>query len=128
MRCEHHRRHMSERIEAGTAPTFTDAVRAAAAEWHASAEGVAWHREHGARTWDGRTATPRTCGHCGGSYGSRSLKGDEKYCSARCRAAARRASGVDDEDRTCQRCGNAFRCNRYLKTRFCSRSCAARKG
>jgi hypothetical protein len=124
---EHHRHHYAERVERLGPTQFTVAARDAAAAWHASAAGRAWHVEHGARTWANRKTGTRICAQCGGSYESRSRKGNEAFCSNACRAAARRAAGVDDVERRCQRCGIPFRVSRYAKTRFCSRSCANKR-
>lgn len=90
--------------------------------WHASDEGRAWHREHGAAMWEGKEQTDRKCVRCGGAYQSRKV-GPTFYCSNACKAAARRASGVDDETRDCARCGAPFNINRYVKGAYCSRSC-----
>lgn len=47
-----------------------------------------------------------------------------RFCSNACKAAARRASGVDDEWRLCVRCGGAFEVNKYSKQRYCSQECS----
>lgn len=98
-------------------------IRPLASAWHGSAEGRAWHVQHGKQVWANREPSEATCEHCGELY--------EKiqtgmYCSNKCKSAARRASGVDNETRTCRACGAEFTVNRYYKTQACSRSCAAR--
>lgn len=98
-------------------------IRPAAAAWHSSPEGLAWHVEHGAASWVDRETRGYLCERCGAPYESRSINGRERFCSNRCRAAARRASGADDEDRACVQCGTSFRINRYAKSKTCSRSC-----
>lgn len=124
-----HKSHHSEGREDLRDPEWLDhldTIRPKAIEWHRSDEGRAWHREHGARTWHHREVHARTCEHCGEAYETRSAHGHERFCSDRCRAAARRASGVDDVERACECCGSAFMVNRYESKRFCGRSCAVR--
>jgi len=77
------------------------------------------------KMWETRDYLTYTCEHCGGEYQTRALSADQKFCSKKCKAAARRASGVDSEQRTCHQCSGSFTCNRYDKTRHCSSSCAA---
>jgi hypothetical protein len=96
----------------------------AAARWHGSEEGRAWHAEHGRRSWEGRAPSEHACGRCGTAYHSRKPSGN-RFCSPRCRAAARRESGADDVRRACA-CGGSFVANRYSKQRFCSRACGQR--
>lgn len=102
-------------------------IRPAAAEWHSTPEGRAWHVAHGAASWSNRETREYLCDHCGQPYSSRSIHGQERFCSKRCNVAARRASGVDDEDRTCAQCGATFRVNRYSKSECCSRSCGMKR-
>ena len=41
------------------------AILAAAAKWHGTKEGLAWHSENGKRAWDKRKRIPATCQECG---------------------------------------------------------------
>lgn len=92
-----------------------------AAEWHRSEEGIRWHSENGKRSWENREPAEYTCSYCGkrfwtkNRYSSRS----NTFCSNRCKSAFRRASGIDDETRTCEVCGGEFRANRYSTKRRC---------
>ncbi len=104
----------------------SDKARASAAEWHGSAEGLEWHRqqyEKHCRDAVNRR-TPKKCEHCGIAY--EGIK-RSKYHDLACKAAARRASGVDDEDRLCAVCGTTFTINRYRKTRTCRPCWAGRR-
>lgn len=123
---EHKEAHRQRSVEWGRAHPPTPQALAAAAEWHRSEEGRAVHAEMGRRRWEGRTPEPRVCEQCGAAYETRAIHGRERFCSDRCRAAARRASGVDDVERHCACCGSAFTVNRYQSNRFCTRSCAVR--
>lgn len=95
-------------------------AREKAAEWHRSPEGRAWHSEHA----KGEKERKRIgkCEQCGSEF--RHVQRDARFCRKACKAAARRDSGVDDEDRNCLICGAGFRANRYWKKRTCSRKCA----
>lgn len=102
-----------------------DHARAFASDWHSSEEGRAWHRKHGERTWAEREPRSGVCEHCGTTYSTLSRHGNERFCSNKCRAAWRRASGVDDETRTCEVCGSEYVVNKYSKKRACSPKCGA---
>lgn len=100
-------------------------IRPLAAEWHRSDEGREWHRQHGRETWAAREPERHTCEQCGANF--ETLKrGGVRFCSNRCKAAHRYASGVDNEQRECKWCGDAFTVNRYYKTLCCSNTCAQR--
>lgn len=94
----------------------------AAVKWHGSEEGRAWHSEHAKRVV--ANLEPRTfvCEHCGKEFSALPI-GVHKFCSNACKAAARRASGADDEIRVCEICGKEFATNKYSDARFCSRKC-----
>lgn len=115
---EHHRQNgVAERAK----QRFHD-IRPLAAEWHRSAEGREWHRQHAA----GQVFkdVECTCVVCGKAFSAK--KKDANYCSNKCRAKARRDSGIDNETRICEVCGRAFETNRYGKQQYCSVSCGAK--
>lgn len=103
-----------------------DRIRALTKAWHASEEGREWHRQHASQALQNREPTERTCEQCGGKYTVQWNRKIDRFCSNRCKVAARYASGVDDVTRTCPVCGTEFRINKYTKTKSCSRSCAQR--
>lgn len=97
-----------------------------APEWHRSEAGREWHREHFEKTtraiWHAKV--PKKCGFCRTDYEViASMAETARFCSNKCKAAARRASGVDDEMRTCEGCGQEFSTNRYSKATTCSPGC-----
>lgn len=100
-----------------------------AKEWHRSEEGREWHRKHGKDTWQAHEQQTYICSFCGKEFQTLNVYGDHqnRFCSNKCRAAFRRASGVDDEDRTCEYCGKTFRANKYTPNKFCSVECARKK-
>ena len=90
--------------------------------WHSSPEGLAWHSEQGKRIAEAAEPREYVCEWCGKTFLSKPM-GLHKYCSAACRAAARRASGVDNETRICKVCGKEFTTSKYSGAHFCSAAC-----
>lgn len=101
-------------------------ARPKASEWHGSKEGITWHKIHYAETKE-KLHEKRIfkCAFCGKEYTSE-VTGQNRFCSNKCRSAARRQSGVDNEIRKCVCCGKNFITNRYSKGKTCSRLCASR--
>ena len=120
---DHTAHHAKCRAECGEVQGFSRAARTAAAAWHGSAEGKAWHSAHAKRSWAGRSSETHECAHCGGEYQAKRGARKRGFCSASCQGAARVASGVDDETRLCAICARAFRVNKYRKKKTCSESC-----
>ena len=116
-RAEHHRDDLLKHMR--------EVMHPAAAAWHGSEEGRAWHREHGKRVWDEQVPVALVCTHCSKEYNGYKARTKRGFCSPVCQSAARRASGVDDEQRTCLACGESFTTNKYSKARHCSISCSA---
>ena len=106
-------------------PAHLDRIRPLSHAWRRTPEGRAWHREHARRSFAKVESREYDCFHCGTRFTSKPIAGkdDRRACSHACQAAARRASGLDDENRVCVRCGETFRVNRYRKTPTCSRVC-----
>lgn len=120
-RAEHDEEHRAERAERGRASI--EKARPYAAEWHRSEEGRRWHSEHAKRAYESRKETAHVCEWCDAVFGSLARRESTRFCSNRCRAAARRASGADDVQRQCEACGEEFTINRHKRTRTCSRKC-----
>jgi hypothetical protein len=96
-----------------------------AKDWHASDEGLEWHKKHWNRSLAKAFVTRNyVCERCGAEYESSATQGT-RFCSNKCKAAWRRDSGVDDETRSCKHCGGEFTVNKYYKTKYCSRQCSA---
>lgn len=100
-------------------------IRDKTKEWHASPEGLEWHRKHGKKTWENRKTVTKKCLCCGKDYEA-CFSSRSKFCNANCKAQARRNSGVDNENRQCVMCQKYFVIDRYMKTKTCSRACAAK--
>lgn len=96
-----------------------------APEWHRSQEGRKWHSEHGKGTWENREPVEYVCDFCGKKYESLKITNvGNHFCSNNCKASFRRHSGVDNETRTCEKCGKEFVTNKYSKARYCSLICS----
>lgn len=125
--CVSHRDH----LQAHWTPERREAMRDRAAdirplarEWHLSTIGRAWHQRHGKRTWAQREPKSCVCKQCGTVYETLAI-GGSIYCSPACRAAARRAGGVDDIQLECVICGGPYRANKYAPRKTCSARCSA---
>lgn len=98
----------------------------AACEWHGSDAGREWHSTH---YWENiaplrEVMVDCVCEQCKQPYQLSKLDaGKSIYCSNKCKSAARRASGVDNETRTCPICQKPFTVNRYSKSKTCSQAC-----
>ena len=124
---EHGARHKwSEDRKAKQRPHLA-AIRPLAAAWHRTDAGAALHRELGKIAWGNFVPVEKPCGHCAKPFLPRKIGNVDIYCSNACRAAARRASGVDNETRICDHCGAEFIANRYAKTQTCGGACANRR-
>lgn len=96
-----------------------------AKDWHRSEEGRAWHRVHAMSIVETAVPADYICSACGRTFESlrHYPENENRFCGNNCKAAYRRKSGIDNEERTCEVCGKTFVCNRYMPTRTCSRSC-----
>lgn len=101
-------------------------ARPAASAWHRSDKGRDWHSEKARKELPNRVHR-LDCGFCGCPITRVGVVQKGRFCSNACRAADRRASGVDNEVRACAYCSAAFTVNRYAKTETCSRACANRR-
>ncbi len=103
-------------------------IRPLTKAYHSSPEGIKQHKEH----YDNMkhklyVKGTFTCLQCGIEYEG-VINGSNKFCSNNCASKHRRDSGVDDEERHCERCNKSFIVNKYQKNRFCTKSCARTKG
>ena len=100
-------------------------AQASAAVWHGSEEGKRWHEaQYAEHCHDALTRKEdRICDFCAESF-SGLRRG--KFCSNKCKAAWRRKSGADLEERICPVCGASFLVNKYWTNKTCSRSCGGK--
>jgi hypothetical protein len=93
-----------------------------AKEWHKSAEGREWHKQHGVDAFQKRQPISMICQFCNKPYETKKYA-DSKFCSNNCKSANRKASGVDDIKRNCVVCNTEFTCNKYAPQSKCKRGC-----
>lgn len=102
-------------------------IQRLAADWHASQEGILWHRAHGRAAYAKRPLTEFSCGECGKSFLSKhksSCRPDGKrFCSERCQGAMRRREGRQLRSLRCSQCGSEYQ--GIGRGTTCSKKCAA---
>lgn len=94
-----------------------------AAEWHRSLEGREWHKQHGREAWKNRKPIKYICTNCGKEFESLKVYSDNenRFCHNNCKSAWRRKSGVDNEQRNCEICGDQFITDKYSKRTRCEK-------
>lgn len=101
----------------------------AAAEWHRSPEGRAWHSKHAKEVTTPKMLSDvveKKCAVCGKLYTvPKVISTNSRFCSNNCRAQYRRDSGIDNIQYPCEICGTLIWTNKYAKKRFCSDECRA---
>lgn len=121
----HQSQHMKERlsdpVNLAKAIEYMDNARVFASKWHGSADGRAWHSEHGKDTWVGRVKGTATCCVCGGEIQTH-FPSRTRFCSKSCRAK----TYYKDKRviRTCANCGKDFDSYKYKEQECCSYTCA----
>jgi HNH endonuclease len=123
----HARAHLRDRISRDPGYQLRNLAKAQAAapEWHASPDGLAWHSTHGKATWETRQRKSYICARCGVSFDKHDTGHKVDYCSSAC-AQAIGVLRYFDSKRTCLNCGSEFIANRHRKTMYCSRTCSNR--
>lgn len=118
--------HLASAAQRQARESHLSSIRPLAAEWHKSEEGRHWHSEKAKLELPQRVHL-LNCAHCKKEVVRIGVIQEGRFCSNACKAAHRRASGVDNETRRCAYCANPFLIDRYKKTQTCSRACANRK-
>lgn len=94
-----------------------------AKEWHASADGREWHRNHAKKTlpiaWAMRY--PIKCAVCGVEHEGK--KPTQRFCSNNCKSELRRREGLDNVEVECPVCKKSFTKNKYARAKTCGRLC-----
>jgi hypothetical protein len=93
-----------------------------AKEWHKSAEGREWHRQHAiAKGFGIFKKVERICTVCSKVFIANVEH--HKICTAKCKSKQRRNSGVDNITKQCKYCSKEFETNKYSGIIYCSRKC-----
>lgn len=118
VRGEHTSMHQS-----GHARPLSEPALSAAAKWHGSEEGIAWHKKHYELHGSGLHATAEfTCEQCNKAFVAVTT-GTNRFCTNACKSAWRRKSGLDDVEADCPVCAAKFKRSKYSKKETCSRKC-----
>lgn len=100
-----------------------DNAQIQAKKWHASKEGIEWHKKHGKECWANRKQSIIKCVVCSKErltpFPSRT-----RFCSSAC-AQKVGYQRYKTEERICIKCGKSFIANKHRKTVSCGYSCAA---
>ncbi len=119
--------HSSQPQNAQRARIWMDEIRPMTKEWHASEEGILWHRYHAKKNnfgnWEPKDYK---CKVCNKTYKSKKLSGSD-FCSNACKSRFRRSSGLDDVERKCLYCKKIFITNKYSKVKKCGRLCPEKR-
>lgn len=68
----------------------------------------------------------KRCEYCGAEYETKGVnRNRSKFCSNKCKSAYRRAKGVDNIEKVCERCGSIYLINKYSTGRIC-RKCSGK--
>lgn len=127
---EHSSMHTKDRIAENPkqyAEDFVARTNDKAKVWHKSEAGKEWHRMHAKSSIIPamRKTVGKVCKCCGKNYeASAPTAYRSKFCSRKCKAKARRQSGIDNVEKQCPVCGYMFTTNRYDNSRTCSHECA----
>lgn len=69
----------------------------------------------------------KKCEYCGAEYETKGVnRNRSKFCSNKCKSAYRRAKGIDNVERVCERCGNVYLVNKYSNGKIC-RKCSGKE-
>lgn len=92
-----------------------------AKEWHASEAGRKWHSTHVKNSIEQRQLRTYNCTWCKNQFETYNIYGKDQnhFCSNNCKAAHRRASGIDNVTKICTVCGGTYVANKYQNTKRC---------
>lgn len=125
---EHMRQHMIERMQDDEYRAKTKEnlliAQEAAKKWHASPEGIEWHKQHAKEQWENKEQVELECKRCSSKF--LSWMSDAMYCSRSCQQKGCYARQKTDK-RICAWCNTEYLANKYRKSQCCSKLCANRK-
>ncbi len=120
-RSRHIRHHFTEE-KRERSRKWAEKIRPLTKAWHASSEGLSWHKAHGILTWINRKPIEIICSFCKKKAITKTYH--QHFCSNKCKSACRRKSGVDNVERECLTCSIKFIISKYAKRQYCSWRCA----
>lgn len=120
-RSRHLSHHMQNPERKVKSKEICDKIRPLTKKWHASEEGLAWHKLHGIKTWSERNSFKITCKQCNKEADTKTFH--QEFCSNACKSKWRRNNKLDHIEKTCPVCSVKYLVNKYAKTNTCGRSC-----
>lgn len=120
---DHLSRHARKEEHRARARGMANTYRHLTKAWHASPEGIEWHRQNAIKCGLGHEKAEKVCAYCGKVYVGQP-RANAQYCGNNCKSAARRKSGVDNIERTCPVCGAVYLTDKYRPSKSCGRACA----
>lgn len=118
---EHISLHMSTDQKKSQSTEQANKVRHLTKEWHASAEGLEWHRIHGIKTWQERKSFSGTCKVCSKQFETKTFH--QNFCSNACKSMWRRSQKIDYIEKKCPVCNKEYFTNKYSRSKTCGRKC-----
>lgn len=123
----HHKIHMTDERRQKSRE-MAEKIRPLTKEWHASEEGIAWHKYHAIKNDFGNGPEfDYKCQQCDKEYKSKlKAKGRTRFCSNACKSKWRRAYGIDNIEMTCDHCGTTFMRSKYVRKMnktLCKKGC-----
>lgn len=101
-------------------------IRPLTKAWHASPEGIAWHRLHAIKSNFGNgPAFDYECQQCFKPYQSK-RKSVTRFCSNACKSMWRRKNQMDDINKECPVCHKTYRSSKYARAKSCGVICGQR--
>jgi hypothetical protein len=125
---KHIREHMIQRVKDNPEQfkKLAEIGRKEAPKWHASKEGKEWHKQNAIKCAFGKFEYgEKDCDVCNKTF--KKLTSFARFCSNNCKSAFRRASKVDDIERTCVVCGDVYMVNKYTNRTNCLYCSTSRK-
>lgn len=123
---QHANEHMDDERTEWCRKNLSEKARPKASEWHKDQANRAHHVKIGAMAYKSFLPEDKKCMQCDTIFTPRKIGNKDKFCSNKCKSAARRKSGVDNIKKNCELCGVEFVSDKYAKVRFCGRSCKMR--
>lgn len=118
-----HQRNLTDEQRKKKAENIIKYAMPKAVKWHKSEQGREWHKQHGQEVFANLKPIKYICTYCGQEFETKNRysKTSNTFCSNRCKSAFRRASGIDDVIRECERCGEQFTANKYSTAKRCEK-------
>ena len=113
--------HMLEEDSKKRSRENAEKIRPLTKIWHASKEGIEWHKKHGREVWENRKPFNIICKECNKSSLTKTFH--QEFCSNACKSKWRRKSKIDHTDKTCPICLKKYISCKYSRAKTCGKIC-----